>query len=185
MRSAVTNGRRLFVHGDGNTLWSRRYRDLCAAHVTDMGGPDQLSEAALSLVRRCAAIEVELEAMEGRLSMGQPVDLDVFTRSASHLRRIFETLGFKRVPKDITPGALTYCATAREQPHDGAAETTIPETTTETGGWSPHPLSEIKEIAAAMRKDDPGAANKSDMQLYAKFLALQIVENRKTAERNG
>jgi hypothetical protein len=168
MRSAVTNGRRLFVHGDGNTLWSRRYRDLCAAHVTDMGGPDQLSEAALSLVRRCAAIEVELEAMEGRLSMGQPVDLDVFTRSASHLRRIFETLGFKRVPKDVTPNALTYWkSTAREpQTHD-AADTT-------TNG-----ADEIMAIVEGMRQADPeGCKGKSKMQVYAKYLAKQVIEAR-------
>jgi hypothetical protein len=43
-RSAVTNGRRLFVDGDGNSAWSRRYRDLIAGHVSDLGGADHLSE---------------------------------------------------------------------------------------------------------------------------------------------
>ena len=101
-RSAVTNGRRLFVAGDGNSAWSRRYRDLVAGHVADMGGRDLLSEAQLSLIKRAAAIELELEQMEGKLSMGEPVDLDVFTRSASHLRRMFETLGVERRPRDVT-----------------------------------------------------------------------------------
>jgi hypothetical protein len=40
--------------------------------------------------------------------MGEPVDLDVFTRSASHLRRIFETLGVERRPRDVTPDPLEY-----------------------------------------------------------------------------
>jgi hypothetical protein len=40
--------------------------------------------------------------MEGKLSMGEQVDLDVFTRSASHLRRLFETLGLKRQSRDVT-----------------------------------------------------------------------------------
>lgn len=40
--------------------------------------------------------------MEGRLSQGEAIDLDVFTRSASHLRRILETLGIERRSKDIT-----------------------------------------------------------------------------------
>jgi hypothetical protein len=106
-RSAVTNGKRLFVEGDGNSAWTRRYRDLIAAHIADLGGASVLSEAQISLVKRATAIECELEQLEGRLSLGQTVDLDAFTRAASHLRRIFETLGLKRVPFDITPSADT------------------------------------------------------------------------------
>src|SRR5471030_1079261 len=89
-RSAVTNGRKLFVEGDGNSAWSRRYRDLIAGHGGDLGGEDLLSESEKSLIRRASAIECELEQMEGRLSRGENVDLDGFTRAASHLRRILE-----------------------------------------------------------------------------------------------
>ena len=102
-RSAVTNGRRLFVEGDGTSAWSRRYRDLVAGHASDLGGADILSAAQLSLVRRASAIELECEQMEGRLSKGESVDLDIFTRSASHLRRILETLGIERKLRDVTP----------------------------------------------------------------------------------
>src|SRR5262245_64594322 len=102
IRSAVTNGRRLFVDGAGNSAWSRRYRDLVTGHIADMGGRDLLSEAQLSLVKRAAAIEIELERMEGALSAGALVDLDLFTRSASHLRRLFETLGVERRPRDVS-----------------------------------------------------------------------------------
>ncbi len=36
--SAVTSGRRLYVNeGDGNSAWSRRYRDLIAGHASDLG----------------------------------------------------------------------------------------------------------------------------------------------------
>src|SRR6516164_9825968 len=63
IRSAVTNGRRLYVNGDGNSAWSRRYRDLVQGHVADMGGRDLLSEAQLSLIKRASAIECELEQM--------------------------------------------------------------------------------------------------------------------------
>jgi hypothetical protein len=49
--AAVTNGRRTFVVGDGRGPWARRYRDLIALHVSDLGGPDAgLSEAQLSLI---------------------------------------------------------------------------------------------------------------------------------------
>ena len=107
-RSAVTNGTRLFVDGDGNSAWSRRFRDLVASHVSDLGGIDRLSESQRSLVRRVSAIEVELEQMEGRLSMGEEIDLDMYTRSASHLRRILESLGLQREPRDVTPPLQDY-----------------------------------------------------------------------------
>jgi hypothetical protein len=102
LRSAVTNGRRLFVNGDGNSAWSRRYRDLIAAHVSDLGGRDLLSEAQISLVKRSSALELELEQLEGKLSQGEDVDLDRYGRAASHLRRILETLGIKRLPRDVS-----------------------------------------------------------------------------------
>src|SRR5271166_4254501 len=95
-RSAVTNGRRAFVDGDGNSAWYRRRKDIVELHLDDMGGRDALSEAQISLACRAASIEVELEQMEGRLSKGEPVDLDAFTRAAGHLRRILETLGVER-----------------------------------------------------------------------------------------
>jgi hypothetical protein len=38
-RSAVSNGKRLFVEGDGRSPWSRRYYDLVALHVSDLVAP--------------------------------------------------------------------------------------------------------------------------------------------------
>jgi hypothetical protein len=59
----------------------RRYRDLIAGHVSVLGGHAALSEAQLSLVKRASAIECELEQLKGKLSMGEQVDLDRFTRA--------------------------------------------------------------------------------------------------------
>jgi hypothetical protein len=101
-RSAVTSGRQLFVNGDANSAWSRRFHDLVVGHVTDLGGPDLLSEAQFSLIRRAAAIECELERLDARLSRDEPVDMDSYARVAGHLRRIFETLGLERKPRDVT-----------------------------------------------------------------------------------
>jgi hypothetical protein len=98
MRSAVTNGHRVFVEGDGNSAWARRYKDLCAAHASDMGGREVLSEAQISLIKRTAAIELELEQAE---SMGQQIDLDQYTRAAGHLRRLLETLGVERRARPV------------------------------------------------------------------------------------
>jgi hypothetical protein len=112
-RSAVTNGKRQFVDGNGNAAWTRRWRDLTSAHAADLGGADILSEAQSSLIRRVATIEIELEQLEGKLSKGEAVDLDGYTRAASHLRRILETLGIKRVPRDVTPDLHDYIAAQR------------------------------------------------------------------------
>jgi hypothetical protein len=111
-RSAVTNGKRAFVDGDGNAAWTRRWRDLVMAHASDLGGADALSEAQSSLVRRVATIEIELEQLEGKLSKGEPVDLDCYTRAASHLRRILETLGIARKMKTI-PTLQEYLVSKR------------------------------------------------------------------------
>jgi hypothetical protein len=107
-RSAITSGRKLFVAGDPNSAWSRRYYDLCVGHINDLGGKDLLSEAQLSLIRRASAIECELERLDAALSMGKAVDLDSYGRATSHLRRLFEVLGLRRRPREIEIDPLDY-----------------------------------------------------------------------------
>jgi hypothetical protein len=57
-----------------------------------------------------SAIELELEQMEGRLSRGETIDLDGFTRAASHLRRLLESLGLERRARVVTPSLQEYLA---------------------------------------------------------------------------
>jgi hypothetical protein len=103
LRSKVTNGTKVFaIGGDGRGAWTRRWKDLNEAHVADLGGPGGLSEAQLSLCRRCAALEVQLEQMEAKMSEGDAmVDMDLYGRLAGHLRRILETLGIERRAKPL------------------------------------------------------------------------------------
>jgi hypothetical protein len=110
VRSAVTNGTRAYVAGDGNSPWARRQRDLVALHAEDAGGAETISAAKLSLCHRAASIETELEMLEGQMSLGKPVDLDLYGRLAGHLRRILETLGVERKARDVTPDLKTYLA---------------------------------------------------------------------------
>ncbi len=77
------------------------------ARASDLGGTDALSEAQLSLIKRAATMECELEAMEGKLSMGEEISLDLYTRTAGHLRRYCETLGIERVARDVTPSSVS------------------------------------------------------------------------------
>lgn len=146
VRSAVTNGTRLFVEGDGSSAWSRRYRDLIASHVGDLGGVTALSESQLSLVRRASAIECELEQMEGRLSRGESIDLDSFTRAASHLRRILETLGLERRPRDAQTLAEYL-----------AARTTEMDAEAEEGESAPDLQGEVGTPAEGLPNGDAGA----------------------------
>jgi hypothetical protein len=101
-RSAVTSGRTLFIGGDPNSAWARRFADLVVGHVVDAGGRDAISEAQFALCKRAAGLEAECEKMEARLSQGEDVDLDRYGRAASHLRRILESIGLERKAKDIT-----------------------------------------------------------------------------------
>jgi hypothetical protein len=105
VRSAVTNGERAFVLGDGNSPWARRQRDLIALHLADLGGEERLSENQLSLCRRAATLETELEMLEGQLSLGKVADLDLYNRLSGNLRRILESLGLERVARPINDGS--------------------------------------------------------------------------------
>jgi hypothetical protein len=70
-RSRVTNGSALFVEkGDDRSAWARRYRDLIFAHTSDLGGAAAVSEAQSALIRRAATLQIELELLEGKLSLG-------------------------------------------------------------------------------------------------------------------
>jgi hypothetical protein len=114
-RSRVSTGRTLFANSDGRSLWARRFRDLLHLHCDDLGGASALSECQLSLVRRMATLEIELEKMEGELAEGKPVSLDLYGRLSGHLRRLVETAGVRRVKKDKVPTIHAYVRRERER----------------------------------------------------------------------
>jgi len=113
-RSRVSNNARVLEGVDGRSTWARRYRDLLDAHVHDLGGPDNVSEAERSIIRRAAALTVELERMEAKFAQsgerGPKADaIDLYQRTANSLRRLLESVGIKRRAKAIgprRPGAL-------------------------------------------------------------------------------
>lgn len=98
-RSRVTNGRDLLPDIDGRGVWARRYRDLIGLHVSDLGGLRNISQAQLSLVRRAAALTVELERLEARFAQDDDatsVDLEKHQRATNTLRRVLSVLGLER-----------------------------------------------------------------------------------------
>jgi hypothetical protein len=107
VRSAVTNGARSFIDG-GNSSWYRRFKDVVELHISDLGGREHLSEAMLSLCHRAATLEVELERLEGQLSLGANVDLDAYSRVTNTLRRTLESIGLRRVAGPVRSTVLEH-----------------------------------------------------------------------------
>src|SRR5262249_45722941 len=101
--SAVTSGRKLLLKGDVNSAWARPYPDVITSLTNDLGGRELIGEAKAALIRDCAALEIVLEKMRGRMSEGLNVDAEAYARIAAHRRRLLETLGLERVARDITP----------------------------------------------------------------------------------
>lgn len=105
-RSKMTNGTAVVVGADGRSLWQRRFRDLIDLHISDLGGASVISQAELSIVRRAAALTVELEKLEMRFADAKhadPKDLDLYQRTAGNLRRLLESIGLKRRARNVTP----------------------------------------------------------------------------------
>jgi hypothetical protein len=70
--------------------------NLIVAHIADLGGPEDLSEAQASIVKRVSTIECQLEGMEARLSEGQVIDIAVYARLTGVLARLLDLVGVKR-----------------------------------------------------------------------------------------
>jgi hypothetical protein len=118
-RSQVTNGK-LLPGIDGRSAWTRRCRDLIAAHIADLGGVDNCSAAERSIIRRASVLTVELERMERQFALDEqatPDDLDIYQRVAGSLRRLLEAVGLQRRAREIVSDPLTY---AREIAEGGA-----------------------------------------------------------------
>ena len=110
-RSRITNDLCSLPGVDGRSTWVRRLHDLVAIHLSDLGGDGNVSEAERSIVRRAATLTVELELLElkfARAGGASGDDLDLYSRASSNLRRLLESVGLRRRPKDVTPSLSEY-----------------------------------------------------------------------------
>ncbi len=108
-RSRVTNGKELVAGADGRSPQARRYRDLIAEMTNDLGGAEVLSEAQRQLIRRAAGLSVQAEAVEAAILNGKDIDLAAYVTATNALRRVLDTLGLKRVAKEV-PNLQAYLA---------------------------------------------------------------------------
>jgi hypothetical protein len=103
-RSAVTNGKRLFVVRPGDTAWSRRFRDILASILCDLGGYENgLSEAQTQLARRATTLCIACERLEGVAASGVEIDIALYGEIVDRLGRCLQRLGLKRQARDVTP----------------------------------------------------------------------------------
>ena len=69
-------------------------------------GPEQVSEAERSIVRRISTLTCELESLEATFSaQGQATErqLDLYSRVSSTVRRLLEAIGIRtRRPKQLS-----------------------------------------------------------------------------------
>ena len=121
-RSAVTNGKRLHVVRPGDTAWARRFRDILAEIISDIGGRDGLSEGQRQLARRAATIAIACEKMEGEAAAGRDIDLDTYGQMTDRLGRCFHRLGLRRQARDVSPMPTLTEYLRRGTPREAAAE---------------------------------------------------------------
>jgi hypothetical protein len=107
-RSKISSGAALFrTSAKGNpvdmrTAFGRRFQDLVKVITLDLGGPDLLSENQRQIIRRIAILAVNLEAEEAKALSGEgEFDAAKFAIISNHMRRLAESLGLKRVPKNV------------------------------------------------------------------------------------
>lgn len=93
-RSRVSNGSALFVYpGDGRTAEARRFRDVLAEVLSDLGGGAGLSEAKRQMARRLALLAVEAERQEHGFVCEGRLDLQAYVKASSELRLLAMALG--------------------------------------------------------------------------------------------
>jgi hypothetical protein len=107
-RSRVSNGRDWLAGVDQRSSVARRYRDLMHEAIADSGGLSECSQARLQLIRRLAALSVQLEALEAKLAEGAEIDITDYTALTSTLVRVVSRLGLERRSRNVTPSLADY-----------------------------------------------------------------------------
>src|SRR5262249_46727629 len=114
-RSRVVNGKKLLPRTDGRGHWARVMSDTLQRLIAHCGGQDVVAEPVRLLARRIACLESELCYLEGHFAKCRAEgrdpgysSLDPYNRLSGGQRRLLESLGLQRRPRDITPDPLDY-----------------------------------------------------------------------------
>jgi hypothetical protein len=81
---------------DGRSLLATVIPERIAAIESDLGGPEGLSYARRSLVRRVVWLEAVVETFEQNLASDRITDLGAYTQSINSLLGLYRLLGLER-----------------------------------------------------------------------------------------
>jgi hypothetical protein len=95
---------------DGRTVAARQVRETISAIESDHGGRDQMTEARLRIAETAAVTTAMVNDLAAKWLNGEQIDLALFCTLGNAQRRLFETLGFERIAKDLTPSISAYLA---------------------------------------------------------------------------
>jgi hypothetical protein len=95
---------------DRRTGAAKRAHDLMKAVHEDLGGEDRLATGERQLIQRAALLAVLAEDLEARWLLGQAIDSGTLCAIGNAQRRLFEAVGLRRVPRDVTPKLSSYLA---------------------------------------------------------------------------
>jgi hypothetical protein len=98
-RAKVSSKPAMLPGVDGRTLLARRFYDITAAIFADQGGVDRCTEVKIVLIRNYAAAAATAEALNARMAMGEPVDIDQLAKLSSTLVRLASKIGVRRHAK--------------------------------------------------------------------------------------
>jgi hypothetical protein len=88
---------------DRRTAAYRRTTALIEQIEADAGGHDQLSTGQRALIQRAAVTAALAEHLETRWLAGEEIDPGQYCAIGNALRRLIESVGLRRMPRDVTP----------------------------------------------------------------------------------
>jgi hypothetical protein len=109
----IRNGSTILPGVDGRSVWVKRAKELLTAHINDLGGEENCTNAEQAIIRRCVVLITELERRECQFALSEGAtdeQLDIYARVASNLRRLLEAVGLQRRPREILPSVDQYLA---------------------------------------------------------------------------
>jgi hypothetical protein len=95
---------------DGRTIAAKQAHATISAIESDLGGAENITTAKRQIIESAAVTSAMVADLGSRWLAGEQIDLALFCTLGNAQRRLFETIGFSRVPKNVTPSVSEYLA---------------------------------------------------------------------------
>ena len=93
---------------DGRTKARKQADAALSSLVEDLGGEQHLSTSRRLLAQHAAVLHAMAEDQAARFLQGEAVDVSGYSTLTNSLRRLLETIGLDRVPRNVTPALREY-----------------------------------------------------------------------------